>query len=968
MAFSHIFSMHGGKLRGSRWLSGVSAPALIGAVVALTPQAAFAQSATDTAPDQATTVAQGESADQGQDIVVTGIRAAITKALDIKRHSDSIVDAISAEDIGKLPDANIAEAVQRIPGVSIDREGGEGRHISINGLGPEFSLTLLNGRQIASSDSNRSFSFDTIASSLVSQIVVYKTINADNPEGGLGGTVDVRTTRPLDFDGFKASIQASYNYDDNSKAGFPQVSGLISDRFLDGRLGVLLSFTHQKRRNLHYQAGTGAWGVNYFIDPVGHYYVEDALGDDAWRPWNVHFEEDESNRTRDGGTAVLQFQASDRLTLTADYLYSKFTVKDRTKYGGAYLWAFICAEKNADGKCVKGTPGTVMDNDHYYTTLDMSGPVDGVPQNAGSYLWQYTSSERPTTTQMAGFNAEWNPSSRFKGIFDAYWSQAINDNRGLNTLVNLEMGHQPEYTLTMPPSGLPVLDTMGNDLGSHPQDLGISQVYNSGTYVKAVNKGAQADFDWTVFSRTHLKFGASWNEQRKSDAGYSTPQPIDQLYHATGLGQPFPSSVINGVTTVDGFPVFNVDTDALRAWMADPDNLAKRPHPDNGSFDRTLDAFNENGGWTARRNASAFTVDEKDTDAYGQIAQEFLVGGLPSSIVAGLRYSQTDLTSSGTSRIIIGYTPNTQNANNLVAVYADDGAQTPVSAKHSYHYFLPSLNVKLELTPHLIYRFALTRTMTRPSLGALAPAISCCGGTVLRRTGSGTNPALAPYTSNNVDLSAEWYYSNRGAFAVAAFYKDAQNFIVNLTEPEQVTTITSVDPGILKNGQPMSLSELQTSYISRPRNAASANVSGITAAWTHSFAFGLGFQANYTKVWSHTRTEAPDAPTFAMPGVSDTANAILFYEKGPISARVAYNWRSAYLVSPADSFNRAVYGDDHYQVDARIGVDLGHDLEVGVSVVNLTNSKNRYYSQKKQYFEALDDYGRQYSFTVSKKF
>lgn len=247
---------------------------------AITP--AMAQSTDQTTSQSGTnpntTPAPNQPAPGGE-IVITAVRAAIMKALQTKRNAQSIVDSISAEDIGKLPDSNIAEAVQRIPGVSIDREGGEGRHISINGFGPDYSLTLFNGRQIASSDATRSFSFDTIASNLVSQVDVYKTINADVPEGGLGGTIDVRTARPFYLrPGLNGSFQLSYNYDGNSKKGFPQASAVFSDRFLDGRVGILLSFTHQKRRNLDHEV-TARWIPSNNagpLDPLANAYLADA--------------------------------------------------------------------------------------------------------------------------------------------------------------------------------------------------------------------------------------------------------------------------------------------------------------------------------------------------------------------------------------------------------------------------------------------------------------------------------------------------------------------------------------------------------------------------------------------------------------------------------------------------------------------------------------------------------------------
>jgi len=183
-----------------------------------------------TEPDQAETQTAAEV--PGEDIVVTGVRASLARSLEAKRRADSIVDVVTAEDIGKFPDQNVAETLQRVPGVSIDREGGEGRFASVNGLGPDFVSVLVNGRQMANDNPDRSFSFDTIASELVSTVKVYKSANAIIPEGGIGGTIDVITAKPFDFDGFVFNGKVGAIYQDNSDKFAPQASFLISDRFL----------------------------------------------------------------------------------------------------------------------------------------------------------------------------------------------------------------------------------------------------------------------------------------------------------------------------------------------------------------------------------------------------------------------------------------------------------------------------------------------------------------------------------------------------------------------------------------------------------------------------------------------------------------------------------------------------------------------------------------------------------------
>ena len=182
-----------------------------------------------------------------EEIEVVGIARSIKSAIDTKRNSYQVSDGISAEDMGKFPDANLAEALQRVPGVSIDRDGGEGRFVSVRGMGPTFTVVTVNGREMASENEDRSFSFDTLAAELVSGVNVYKASSASQTEGGIGGVVDVKTAMPFDFDGFKAMGSLEANYEENSGETTPQGSVLVSNTFMDDRLGILGSLTYQKR-------------------------------------------------------------------------------------------------------------------------------------------------------------------------------------------------------------------------------------------------------------------------------------------------------------------------------------------------------------------------------------------------------------------------------------------------------------------------------------------------------------------------------------------------------------------------------------------------------------------------------------------------------------------------------------------------------------------------------------------------
>ena len=878
-----------------------------------------------------------------EEVVVTGVRASISKALEIKKDADSIIDSLSSEDIGKFPDNNLAEALQRIPGVAIDRSGGEGRYVSINGLGPEYVLTLLNGRQIASAEQTRSFGFDTIASELVGGINVYKTINAEIPEGGIGGTVDVLTAKPFNYPGLKLSGSVAYLYDENSGKKSPQGSFFVSDRFLQDKLGVLVSFSHQERKSKSYSANMN-WDRNFFVDPNTQLYVEDTR-DVAWRPWSLDFGVEERERTRNGGTIAVQFEANDQLTFSLDYLYSRFNVKTTNNTGGTYLWAAQDTNKN------------VIDANGSYTTLDVATGL-----NLASLAFTNSITYRPTTTQLLGFNTDWTPSDRFSGKFDIAWSKAQTDNNGKNQDQTLEMLNQPGYLVIVPHGGIPYHDLTGSITPgpAYEDRLRARQVGFSGTNTEAENKEAKADFNFELTEDMHILFGASYATQDKSNQTVGTPSAIRRLYHKNAEGQVIGTdTIVRGMVDAGAniedanisFPIYLIDGDALRTWMADPANLANRTANAGAGG---LAQFIANGrSWAPVLSTSSFGVKEKDLAAYVSLKFSQQLADMPLDVVTGVRYSRTKLASEGYSRTLtdLQQEPGTTGGF-LTPIYAE---ATPVvhGGENTYHYYLPSINAKLGLTDELIFRAGASRSMTRPTLDDLTPTLTIGTTSITRRTASGDNPELKPFVSTNFDASLEWYYNRLGSIALAGFYKDASNFIVRTTAVETIDTVAN--------------SAYQSFDVNRPRNAQSAKIKGWTLGWTHALDMGLGMQANYTKVDSKAKVSS--LGYFAVPGISDTANLVLFYEHGPIEARVAYNWRSKFLTDPGiPGQTLASTTSDYHQIDGRVGYTFGPEILASLEAVNLTNEKVRTYRQYENQFASYLDYGRLFWLKLSKNF
>lgn len=890
--------------------------------------------------EQASDVA-GE--DLGEEIVVTGIRASLARSQAAKRAADSIVDVITAEDIGKFPDQNVAEALQRVPGVSIDRQAGEGRFASVNGLGPDFVSVLVNGRVIANDNPDRSFSFDTLASEVIGTVKVYKSANAVVPEGGIGGTIDIITARPFDFKGFVLNGKVGALYEENSKRLSPQGSFLISDTFLDGRLGLLGSFNYFQRRNRTYRVQNSAIVPNVFFDFNSYAYVADDV-EDAFRMQDLERSIDDQKRERIGGTLALQYQATDDLQFTADYLYSKLKTEQNSN---SVLNYFYAVADNANNK---------LDDKGFYTVIDHY-----VDRNVTGYGFINQQTFRPVETNALGLNVKWKVADTLTATADLSGSRTINDNRGLDRLYITESLGQGGF-LVVSEGGVPSLE--GPNLFV-PSENNVSTLRaritsNDGTYVKSENWQFRSDFAFTPNDVVRINFGASYASQRKQNEFWQTPNAIRRLYHGNATGQRIDTdSIVTGINRPgDVFgnaslasDMFLIDGEALRRWMADPVNIANRTR--NASAGG-LQEFIANGrSWDAVLSGDSYTIREQVSSAYFDLNLKGDLFDRPLEVVAGLRYTHTDLTSTGSTRILLDLV-NDERAGILAPVFASNALET-VDVGNRYGNFLPSINVRWDPFRRVTLRVAAAKTLTRPLLESLAPQISYRALFEVSRFATASNPNLRPFTAFNFDASAEWYYGKASGVSVAYFYKDIDDFIVETVSPEVITSITNP-----------AYREFQ---VTRPRNAEKARVRGVTGQWLQTFPAGYGFQVNYTKVTGDVSSRSNPNLNFQLPGVSDTANVVGFFERGRIGLRVAYNWRDAFLAQP----NYGGYTEPRYfaafsQVDARLNIDLPGDVGLALDVINLTGNTVSSYGRSKNAFISYQDYGRRFTLTASKRF
>jgi len=911
-------------------------------------QAGAANAQPSAAAAQKTPTPDAQSGDSLAEVVVTGIRSSITTSRAIKRDSMEIVDAIAPEDIGKLPDTNLAESLERITGVSIDRSGGEGAFITVRGFGPEFNTVLLNGRQIAtatdpSQASGRAFSFDTLASELVSGVEVYKSSTSRLQSGGVGSTVNIKTARPFDYSGFKFSGSADMNHDQNSGKSSPDASFLVSDLFADGQLGALVSGSYQKRKDRLNAATTDGWIVNggtptsainggagvqkTASNPQGNLFVPQDFGSQA------QFED----RERIGGTMVLQFKPSDNLTLTSDTLYSKFTNTTDTRSYGHWFTASNLTNVVTDAN------GTVIDM------------TQGVGQASDFHDKKY---DKKTDLVSTGLNADWNISDRVNLSLDGSYSSANEDPNGGKESELALLGY-PGQNIRYRSDGsiLPYttgfVQTGGVVGGGHPLFEHVMLLRGYG--VKDTVGQLHADFTYKGDSPSeglaNLHWGGFFSRDRKDTSlysndggtgcttcGYNNPAPPGVPIGVFSLG----SNFLSGLSGADRLPTQWLTFDGTQLFNA----ITAEQRATNPAFTFAPTRVNNS------------VVIEKVFGGYLDAQFAGNLAGRKFTTVVGVRVEDTQATIDGLATQFVALT---KLANDATQYGVATSGTTTVSGSNHYTDILPNISFKWDLTDAFTARFAASETMTRPTLEQLSPVTTLA---TLRpgnfAAGSG-NPQLKPFRSNNLDLSVEYYYDKSNYISLGLFYKNVSNFIVlnQTTGPVNNSAKTPlIDPG---TGLPAQFT------ITAPQNGPTAVVTGEEMAIQQSFGeTGLGVQLNGTLANSDKKLNTSDLSNkFAVTGLSNSANAVLFYDKGSFEARAAVNWRDHFLQylspPPLNGAGQAVTQvRARYQLDASATYHINKNFAVFAEGVNLTNTPVLKYAYYQNQFVSAEDSGARY--------
>ena len=898
------------------------------------------------------------------DIVVTGIRSSLRSSVATKRNAENIVDSISAEDTGKFPDNNVAESLQRITGVAIDRSGGEGQFITVRGLGPEFNTVLVNGRIMATDNDGREFSFDVLSSNMIQRTDVYKSSLPQLQEGGIGATVNVVTARPLDGKtGLHVAAAAGGIYDGLAKKLSPDLSGVISWTNEDKTFGALLSASYTDRRSQRDFVDLNGWIfgpeglINGTATSTGLGASSLVTSGSIHTPRNLNFNREANDRERINLSGSIQSQINDNLLLTVDGLYSRFNVTTTNRFFGIfYTPRFIGVSTDANGTVTGfNRPGSQFLAANPALT-DPSLKDDRVTLSQNDNI--VTGLQRKTESFQIGTNLAWDVSDRVQLKFDASATQATRNQPRYFLVVGSLAQTSPRFDLT-PENDLPT----ASNLGPITDPSLMRAHYGLNEFVRVKDRGIEfhADGTYRIDSGIvkSLMFGAAYNQRRKtrtladnSDSvctycGYEVPIPANLVT---------PYSLNNFLSKASGSgnvpqSFFTFDPAAVFAYISQPSTLAI-PRQGRTAAQQAAEAARVQalaGGPYGLRARPAQTLDVQEKVVAGYINANF--GGDNWSGNIGARFVDTRVTSRGFGQQVVSIFVNPGD-DNLNFTF---GAPQAIKVDNHYSDLLPSANLKYELTSRMFLRAAVSKTVTRPTLTSLGVDNSYSG-RITSATSGGGNPLLKPFRSTNYDLSYEYYLNDISYVSVSGFYKQFTDFLESQTLPVAFAGYTFQD--------------------TRTRNGQSGSIAGVEIGGQYTFdklpgaLSGLGVAGNYTYVTSSVDRGTNTSDTqCGYNGLSPhSANGSVFYEKFGVQARVSYNWRSSFLRqcfgAASRPENRAAYG----QLDASLAYDITPEFQVYAQGVNLTSAYVHDYSVLEERFLLLQNTGARYLFGVRARF
>jgi iron complex outermembrane receptor protein len=856
------------------------------AMRAAAPRAAAQEPVTDPAPTADTAEATGG------EILVTGYRESLSRALDIKRGAVGSQDVIVAQDIAAFPDLNLAESLQRIPGIAISRDSGEGRQISLRGLGPDFTRTQLNGMEVLTNTASgfdnrgsvsrtRAFDYSIFASELFNQVTVEKSFAAEQDEGGIGGTVKLRTAKPFDYPGLKVVASAKGLVNSYTDKVTPRLVGLVSNRW--GDFGALLSVAYSTADTVEYGYRNWNWSrLNFGAANIGAGVsapdadtLLNATGDNrafnsraqTYATWANH-------RERLGVTGALQYQPSDKVDFSLDLLYGQLTNKRREYAMGAAGTNGVAAND------IRGTQvlnSVVIDEHNSIVSADFSG-VDMRSESKKSY--------DKTTFYQAVLNGDVEFSDRFKVSMLGGYSRSVFAEPEFDKVYLEAVGKDFAFDgagRTVP------LNSYGFDIAD-PTQWGLMRTDTREDRIVSSYVNGQLDADYAVTDNSHIKIGGAYKQFKNS--GWQRSR----------------FAVYEDLATVPNAPSYVFDEKSIAPYVV-------------GDVDGTYLLTGENRDLTGANNTVGTDYDlrERTLSAYAQYDITAELGDIDMRANIGVRYYSTRLRSAGTA--------------------AAGTVLVPVVLTSRYDGFLPAANIAFDLSRSTVLRLSANRNVSRPALSDLRAAgtvrVASFGGGIMAG-----NPELAPFRADSVEGSLEYYDGRRGFAAIGLFYKKMKSFITS-----EVTTVPYGSTGypleLLEPGQDGSILYTYT----RPVNGEGASIKGIEVSGQRDFDFlpapfdKLGVVGNATFAQGKSDVLYGTVPVrLALPQLSKWSyNATLYYDTPTWGVRVSSAYRSNYRIAAGGSGNIGEWMKGTNNFDASAYFNIGDKIKLIAEAINITD-------------------------------
>ena len=927
--------------------------------------------------------APAATTDQLQEVVVTGVRADLDKALAAKRTADVVEDSIDSAELGRFPDADVADSLEHLPGITLTRTtGGEGEKVSVRGLGPQYNIVTLNNRILATDDDGRDLAFDVLPSEVITGADVLKSPEAAAVEGSIGGTVNLHTASAFDNPGMHGGVHAEGNYNDMSKLRGQKYSAFFSDTNDSNTLGLVLGavYSDNKIRTDSLNA------YNEDIYSLSSWPPDGGAGSTplSAAPCCITFGSIYDEKKREAVSGSLEWRPSSTLKITADGLYTKLH-DPQVGYNESYSFD--------DGTDQNGNP-------EWSNVTTKNGVVTSLTANTFQPEMVNNTINRDVDTYMAGLNVSWSPTDRLNFVFDGYRSYASRPEGGQDTFVTAGLvsdspyaqdlitvtnlnNSLPSLNVSIPPSQLGMTSCPGNTASATNAGYCSYTALMNGGYlnnnkywsthyvglngysvtdaVNGFNLDGSYDAHWGVLDQ--LLFGAGFTSRDKDredisndwDNGSGQYGTLYTTYGCPIQCTPYSFasqgfnvvSMISPVNFMEGaggsypvvLPALNVSQ--LMAFLkslngkGNPFYCTASPCTSSVPFDFSQTLPEENP-------YNSYAVKEKTLDFYFEGKFKGTLFNRDWSGNVGVRVVHTSTSASTASAVPVSiWTPSTVGATQTWNVIY--GTAQALGADGKYTLALPSLNLSYWLLPQTLQlRMSVAETMSRPDLNQLAPTSSNNAINGQPELDYGGTAGLKPIKANQADISIEWYYMPHDLLSVALFGKKLRDDIYT-------SVTTSVDLGTLQyvGGQPGTVTGTPFLWtVSAPANGTQSTFTGIEATWQHilDIGFGVRAQVTSTKTRSYDQYGVYAGAINAVPPVTESLS--LLYDKGMISADVTWDHQSkytAYCSECTEVPGWPAISDPFDWVTASLHFRLPHNLEIYFEGKNLSNAVARTY-------------------------